>query len=26
MLWQATGISYPDLISELIDLALEGHL
>jgi D-alanine-D-alanine ligase len=26
MLWQASGISYPDLISELIDLALEGHL
>jgi len=26
MLWQASGIDYPDLISELIDLALEEHL
>jgi len=26
MLWQASGIAYADLISELIDLALEGHL
>jgi D-alanine-D-alanine ligase len=26
MLWQASGIDYADLISELIDLALEGHL
>lgn len=24
-LWEASGISYKDLISELIDLALEGH-
>ena len=26
MLWQASGIAYADLISELIELALEGHL
>ena len=26
MLWQESGIAYADLISELIDLALEGHL
>ncbi len=26
MLWQASGIAYANLISELIDLALEGHL
>ena len=24
-LWQATGLAYPDLLSKLIDLAIERH-